>query len=61
MNENQLTIVKECKFDKPPIHKIDSGIKNCFRDCRNKYVHTFEYECALDIKLTSIRNDEIIV
>ena len=29
-------IVKEYEFDKPLIHKIDSIIDNCIRDCHIK-------------------------
>ena len=42
MNENQLTMVKKYQFDKPLIHKIDSIIDNCYRDCHTKYFHTFK-------------------
>ena len=60
MNENELYIVKEYKFDKPLFHKIDSIIDGCYRDCHNKYFHTFKYVCIYDIKLTNITNNEII-
>ena len=60
MNENELYVVKEYIFDNPPIHKIDSIIDSCYRDCHNKYFHTFKYECIYDIKLTSIINNEIL-
>ena len=60
MNENQLTIVKEQKFDKPLIQKFDSLFDNWDRDCHKKYFHTFEYKCEYDIKLTNITNNEII-
>ena len=43
MNKNQLTIVKEYKFDKPLIQQIDSLIDNSIRDCHHKYFHTFDY------------------
>ena len=36
LNKNQLTVVKEYEFDKQLIHKIDSIIDNCYRDCCNK-------------------------
>ena len=42
MNKNQLTVVKEYDFDKPLIQKIESIIDNYYRDCHNKYFHTFE-------------------
>ena len=60
MNENQLAVVREYEFDKPLIHKIDSIIDNCYRDCQKKYFHTFEFECAYNIKFTNISNNEII-
>ena len=60
MNENELYVVKEYNFDSPPITKIDSLIDNCYRDCHNKYFHTFKYVCIYDIKLTNITNNEII-
>ena len=54
MNENQLTIVKEYNFGKPIIHKIDSSIDNSFRDCFDKYFHTFKYTCIYDIEFKHI-------
>ena len=60
INENQLAIVKEPKFDEPPIHKTDSLIDNCFRDCPNKYFHTFEYKCVCKIKLTNFGNKDTV-
>ena len=60
MNENELYVVKEYKFDNPIIHKIDSIIDGCYKYCHNKYFHTFRYVCIYDIKLTNIKNNEII-
>ena len=60
MNENELYVVKEYNFDNPPITKIDSIIDNCYRDCHNKYFHTFKFVCIYDIKLTNITNNERI-
>ena len=60
MNENELYVVKEYKFDNPLIQKIDSKIDGCYRDCHNKYFHTFRYVCIYDIKLTNITNNDII-
>ena len=56
MNEN--VIFKEYQFDKPLIHKIDSIIDICIRDCHNKHFHTFEYKYEYDIKLTNVANNE---
>ena len=36
MNENQLTIVRDYKFDEPLIHIIDSINDNCVRDPHKK-------------------------
>ena len=58
MNANQLTIVKENEFDKPPIQKIDSLIDNSIRDCRHKYFHTFDHICEYDLSFTNIVNNE---
>ena len=60
MNENEIYVVKEYKFDNPPITKIDSIIDGCYRDCHNNFFHTFKYVCIYDIKLTNITNNEII-
>ena len=60
MKENELYVVKKYKFDNPLFHKIDSKIDGCYRDCHNKYFHTFKYVCIYDIKLTNITNNEII-
>ena len=60
MNENDLYIVKEYKFDYPLFHKIDSIIDGCYRDCHNKYFHTFKYVCIYGINFTIITNNEII-
>ena len=60
MNENELYVVKEYKFNNPLIHKIDSIIDGCYRDCHNKYFHTFKYVCIYDITLTNTTNNEII-
>ena len=60
MNENELYVVKEYIFDNPLITKIDSIIDGCYRDCHNKYFHTFKYVCIYDIKLTKIKSNEII-
>ena len=59
MNENELHFVKEYNFDNPPITKIDSIIDGCYRDCHNKYFHTFKYVCIYDIKIKNTTNNEI--
>ena len=60
MSKNQLTIVIEDEFSKPLIHKIDSIIDNCYRNCHNKYYHIFENKCEYDSKLTNITDIEKI-
>ena len=60
MNENKLFVVKEDKFDNPLIHKMDSIIDGCYRDCQNKYFLTFKYVCIYDVGLTKITNIEVI-
>ena len=60
MNENELYIVKEYKFDNPLITEIDSILDKCFRDCYNNYFHNFKYRCIYDIKLENITKNEII-
>ena len=58
MNENELNVVREYKFDKPLITKIHSIKDSCYRDCPNKYFHNFKYECIYDFELTNITNIE---
>ena len=58
MNENELYIVKEYKFDNPLLTEIDSMIDKCFRHCYNNYSHNFKYRCIYDIKHTNITNNE---
>ena len=53
-------IVKEYELDKPLIHKIDSIIDNCIRDCHYKYFHTFDYICEYDLNFTNITNNETV-
>ena len=60
MNNNQLTIVKEYEIDNPLIQNIDSIINKCYRDCHNKYFHTFKYECVYDINFRNITNNETV-
>ena len=60
MNENELYVVNEYKFDNPRITKIDSIIDSCYRDCHKKYFLMFKYVCLYNIKLTKITINEII-
>ena len=58
MNDNQLTVVKEYKFDKKDIHKIDYLLNDVIKHCRKNFFHTFEYKLVYDIKFTNISNNE---
>ena len=57
---NEIVIVKEYEFLKPLIHKINSIIDNCYRDCHNSYFHKFENESAYDSKNTNISKIEMV-
>ena len=59
-NANQLTIVKEYEFDKPPIQKIDSLIDISISGCHHKYIHTFDHICEYDLNFTNITNNESV-
>ena len=58
MNENQLTIVKEYEFDNPLIQNINSIVSECYRDCHNKYFHTFDFICEYNLNFTNNTNNE---
>ena len=60
MNENQLHLVKEYKFDNPLIQNIDSIIDKSIRDCHNKYFHTFDHICEYDLNFTNITDNESV-
>ena len=60
MNENELYVVKENKFDNPLISEKVSIIDKCYSDCHAKYFHTFKDEWIYDIILTNITKNEII-
>ena len=60
MNENELYVVKECKFENSLITETDSIIDKCFKDCHNNYFHNFKYKCIYDVKLKNITNEEKI-
>ena len=59
-NENEIYVIKEYNFDNQIITEIDSIIDKCFRDCLNKYFHTYKIVCIYDFKLTNITNNEVI-
>ena len=57
---NESTVVKEFDFNTPDIHDIDCLVHYYFKDCRNKYFHSFEYTLVYDIKFTNISNNDEI-
>ena len=59
MNENEIYVVKDYKFDNPLITERDSIMDKCFRDCYNNYFHNFNYRCIYNNKLKNITNKEI--
>ena len=42
MNENEIYVVKEYKFDNSLITKKDYITNSCYRDCHYEYFHTFK-------------------
>ena len=60
MNENELYVVKEYKYNNPIITRTASIIGECYRDCHNRYFHTLKYVYIYDIKVTNILNKEVI-
>ena len=59
MNESEVYVIKEYKFDNPFITKKDSIIDGCYRYCHTTFFHTFKYVCTYDNKLPNITNNEI--
>ena len=57
---NGSAFVKDFEFNKPLLHKIDSIIDNCIRDCNDNSFQTFAHICEYDINLTNISSDEIV-
>ena len=60
INENKLFVVKEYKFDNPLIQNINSIINTCYRDCHDKYFHTFKYKGIYNLNFTNVINSEIV-
>ena len=60
MNNNQLTIVKEYEFDNPLIQNINSIVSECYRDCHNKYFHTFDFICEYNLNFTNNSKNESV-
>ena len=60
INENELKLVKEYKIDNPLIQNINSIISKCYRDCHNKYFHTFDFICEYNLNFTNITNNESV-
>ena len=60
MNENELYVVKEYKFDNALFQKVDSLIDNSIRDFHQNYFHTFDRICEYDLNFTNITNNESV-
>ena len=60
INENELKLVKEYKIDNPLIQNINSIISKCYRDCHNKYFHTFDFICEYNLNFTNFTNNESV-
>ena len=50
MNENDVYVVEEYKFDNPLFTEIDYIIDSCFTDCHKSYFHKIIYEIIYDVK-----------
>ena len=61
MNESELYVVKEYKFDNPLITEIDSLKDSCSKDCHNIYFHKFIYKCIYDNKLKNVRKMKMVI
>ena len=55
-----MKLVKEYKIDNPLIQNINSIISKCYRDCHNKYFHTFDFKCEYNLNFTNITNNESV-
>ena len=60
VNEHQLAIVKKYDYIKQLFQKMDSIFDHCYRDCHDKYFHTFKYRCIYYFKFTNFGNNEVI-
>ena len=60
INANELTIVKKYEFDNPLIQNIISIINTCYRDCHDKYFHTFKSKGIYNLNFTNVINNEIV-
>ena len=60
INENELKLVKEYKIDNPLIQNINSINSKCYRDCHNKYFHTFDFICEYNLNFTNFTNNESV-
>ena len=58
MNENELYVVKECKFDNPNLSDIDFIFDNCDEQFHKKYFHIFKPHYVLEINNTDITKNE---
>ena len=59
MNENEIYVVKEYKFDNPLSPKIDCLIDDACRDCHINFFRKIKYKCIYNNELTDMTNIEI--
>ena len=57
---NESTVVEDYDFNKPDIQEIEYLLDDTFKDCRNKFFHTFECRLVYDNKFAEISNNEEI-
>ena len=57
---NDSCVVKEYDINQPGIHETVYLLDDIIEDCRNEYLHTFEYKLVYDIKYTNVSNKEDI-
>ena len=60
VNENQLTIVKEYKFNNILLKDIDYIFDKCIKDCYKNYFQSIRNICSYNIEFTNILNNEKI-
>ena len=54
-------VFKDYEIIKPESDGIRYIIKDVIKDCRDKFFHTFEYRCVIDITSINIANNEEVL
>ena len=54
-------VVNEYDFFKPDIVEVNFVLNDTIKDCRNKYVLSFENRCVRDIKFTNNTNIKEVI